>query len=218
MKQQTTGYADLKLNQIFPSELNYRKKMDKTGLEELTESIRQKGVLQPIIVRPIKGNGHYEIIAGHRRYQAATAAGLETIPAIIEEFDDESALEVAMTENSQREDVNPIDEANGFKRMIDANTEVVTIAAKIGRPVAYVLGRIKLLDLCKEAQQAILKGKISLGHAQVLLRLRSKNEQRALLTAILDGDGMTVSGAKSIIRRHSLNLKDAPFDTEDCIS
>ncbi len=218
MKQQTTGYADLKLNRIFPSEMNYRKKIDKTGLEELTESIRQKGVLQPIIVRPIKGNGHYEIIAGHRRYQAATAAGLTTIPAIIEEFDDEAALEVAMTENSQREDVNPIDEANGFKRMIDANTEVVTIAAKIGRPVAYVLGRIKLLDLCKEAQQAILKGKISLGHAQVLLRLRSRNEQRALLTAILDGDGMTVSGAKSIIRRHSLNLKDAPFDAEDCLS
>jgi ParB/RepB/Spo0J family partition protein len=218
MKEQTAGYADLKLDKVFPSEMNYRKKMDKTGLKELTESVRQKGVLQPIIVRPIKGNGHYEIIAGHRRYQAATAAGLTTIPAIIEEFDDEAALEVAMTENSQREDVNPMDEAMGFKRMMDTGMEAESIAAKIGRPVAYVLGRIKLLDLCKEARQAVSEGKISLGHAQVLLRLRSKNDQKSLLTAILDGDGMTVSGAKSIIRRHSLNLKDAPFDTGNCIS
>ena len=216
--KQTTGYADLDLKNVFPSEMNYRKKMDKKGLEELTESIKQKGVLQPIIVRPIKGNGHYEIIAGHRRYQAAMSAGLETIPAIIESFDDEAALEVAMTENSQREDVNPIDEATGFKRMIDTGTEPETIASKIGRTVGYVMGRVKLLDLCKEAQAAILKGKISLGHAQVLLRLRSKNEQRQLLAAMLDGDGMTVSGAKSIVRRHSLSLNLAPFDTNDCLS
>ena len=176
MKKQNAGYAEIGLEHIIPSEMNYRKKMDKTSLEELTESIRQKGVLQPIIVRPLKGNGSYEIVAGYRRYQAATAAGLKNIPAIIEEFDDEAALEVAITENSQREDVNPIDEALGFKRMLNAGTEIETIAAKIARPVSYVLGRIKLLDLCKEAQQAVLKGKISLGHAQVLLRLRSKSE------------------------------------------
>ena len=216
--KQTTGYADLDLKNVFPSEMNYRKKMDKKGLEELTESIRQKGVLQPIIVRPIKGNGHYEIIAGHRRYQAAMSAGLETIPAIIEQFDDEAALEVAMTENSQREDANPMDEARGLKLMLDAGTEVETIAARIGRTVGYVMGRVKLLDLCKEAQAAILKGKISLGHAQVLLRLRSKSEQRSLLNAMLDGDGMTVSGAKSIVRRHSLSLNLVPFDTKDCLS
>ena len=100
MEKQMSGYADLDIKNVFPSEMNYRKKMDKKGLEELTESIKQKGVLQPIIVRPIKGNGHYEIIAGHRRYQAAMSAGLETIPAIIEEFDDDAAMEVAMTENS----------------------------------------------------------------------------------------------------------------------
>ena len=213
-----SGYADLKLGNVIQSEMNYRKKIDKTGLDELTESVRQRGILQPIIVRPVKGNGTYEIIAGHRRYQAATAAGLTTIPAVIEEFDDEAALEVAITENSQREDVNPIDEALGFKRMMDTGAEVETIAAKIGRTAAYVLGRVKLLDLCKEARQAILKGKISLGHAQVLLRLRSKNEQKGLLSVMMQGDGMTVSGAKSIVRRHSLNLKDAPFDTEHCIS
>lgn len=137
MKKETTGYMDLKLDKVFPSEKNYRRKVDKTGLVELTESVRQKGVIQPIIVRPIKGNGHYEIVAGFRQYQAATAAGLTTIPAIIEQFDDETALEVAITENSQREDVNPIDEALGFKRMIDTGAEVETIGAKIGRPVAY---------------------------------------------------------------------------------
>ena len=221
MKKQTTGYADLKLAQVVPSETNYRKKMDKQGLEELTESIKQKGVLQPIIVRPVKGNGHYEIIAGHRRYQAATAAGLETIPAIIEQFDDEAALEVAITENSQREDANPMDEALGFKRMMDTGAEVEMIAAKIGRPVAYVLGRVKLLGLCHEAQKAVMDGRISLGHAQVLLRLRSKAEQKALLNSIMTGDrghGITIEAAKSIVRNHSLALSRAPFDTEKCAS
>jgi len=215
MTQQITGYADIPLDKVVPSETNYRQKVDKAGLAELTDSVRQKGVLQPIIVRPVKDNGHYEIVAGYRRYLAATAAELTTIPAIIEQFNDETALEVAMTENSQREDVNPIDEALGFKRMLYA-ADMETVAAKIGRPMAYVLGRIRLLDLCKEAKQAVSQGKISLGHAQVLLRLRSKNEQRELLTAILDGDGITVSGAKSIIKNHSLTLNHAQFDTEMC--
>lgn len=215
MKRQTL-VSDIKLDRIVPSELNYRKKVDKQGLDDLTESVKQKGVIQPIIVRPVKDNGHFEIVAGYRRYQAATNAGLATIPALIGSFDDESALEVAMTENSQREDVNPMDEALGFKRMLDAGTDMETIAARIGRPVAYVLGRVKLLGLCKEARQAVADGKVSLGHAQVLLRLRSKDEQKDLLRAITNGDGITVSGAKSIIKSHSLTLKHAPFDTDKC--
>ena len=215
MKKETQ-VMDLKLEMVVPSEMNYRQKVDKTNLEELTESVRQKGIIQPIIVRPIKDNGHYEIVAGYRRYLAATSAGLATIPAVIRQFDDEAALEVAMTENSQREDVNPIDEAMGFKKMLDSGTDMETVAARIGRPIAYVLGRIKLLGLCKEARQAIADGKISLGHAQVLLRLRSKDEQKGLLYAIQNGDGITVSGAKSMVRKHSLTLQNAVFDTEKC--
>jgi ParB/RepB/Spo0J family partition protein len=215
MKKETL-VEHLKLNRVVPSEMNYRKKLDRKALEELTDSVKQKGVIQPIIVRPVKDNGHYEIVAGYRRYLAATAAELPTIPAIIESMSDESALEVAMTENSQREDVNPIDEALGFKRMLDTGQDIESIAARIAHPVAYVQGRIKLLDLCKEARKAVADGKISLGHAQVLLRLRSKNEQKGLLNAILAGDGITISGAKSIVRRHSLALKDAAFDTEKC--
>jgi ParB/RepB/Spo0J family partition protein len=215
MKKETL-VEHLKLGKVIPSERNYRRKVDKQALEELTDSVRQKGIIQPIIVRPVKDNGHYEIVAGYRRYLAATAAELATIPAIIEKLDDESALEVAMIENSQREDVNPIDEALGFKRMLDIGTDIETVAARIGHPVAYVLGRIKLLDLCMEARKAVAEGRISLGHAQVFLRLRSKNEQKGLLAAILQGDGITVSGAKTIVRRHSLALKEAPFDTEKC--
>lgn len=216
MKKQTEDYADLKLEQVMPSESNYRRKVDKAALEELTQSVKQVGVLLPIIVRPMKGNGHYEIVAGYRRYLAATAAGLNEIPAKIKQYSDADALNVAMTENSQREDVNPIDEALGFKRRIDAGVEIEAIAANLGRPVSYVIGRVKLLGLCKEAQQAITEGRISLGHAQVLLMLRSKNEQKGLLSAILNGDGITVSGAKSIVRKHSLALKLAPFDIEKC--
>jgi PRTRC genetic system ParB family protein len=222
MKKQTeveTGYVHLKLEQVVPSEVNpggARK-----GIEELTASVKEKGVLQPIIVRPVKGNGHYEIVAGHRRFLAAQAAGLETIPAIVQEFGDDEALEVAIVENDQREDANPLDEAKAFKRLMESENEVETIAARIGRPVGYVLGRVRLLGLCKEAKQALQAGKISLGHAQVLLRLRGKDEQREFLSAMLsgeDGHGITVASAKAMVRDNSLNLSQAPFDTEGCAS
>ncbi|MHB8173543.1 MAG: ParB/RepB/Spo0J family partition protein [Nitrospirota bacterium] len=220
MKKHTveTGFVHLKLEQVVPSDVNpggARK-----GIEGLTASVKEKGIIQPIIVRPVKGNGHYEIVAGHRRFLAATNAGLDTIPAIVQELPDDEALEVAIVENDQREDANPLDEAKAFKRLME-NDEAETIAARIGRPVGYVLGRVRLLGLCKEAKQALSSGKISLGHSQVLLRLRGKDEQRALLSDILSGEGghgITVAAAKAMVRENSLALADAPFDTEGCAS
>jgi ParB/RepB/Spo0J family partition protein len=221
MKKQTevqTGYVHLKLEQVVPSEVNPGG--TRKGIEELTASVKEKGVLQPIIVRPVKGNGHYEIVAGQRRFLAATNAGLDTIPAIVQELPDDEALEVAIVENDQREDANPLDEAKAFKTLME-NDEAETIAARIGRTVGYVLGRVRLLGLCKEAKHALSGGKISLGHAQVLLRLRGKDEQRALLSEILSGEGgngITVAAAKAMVRENSLSLADAPFDTEGCAS
>ena len=220
MKKQTidSGYVHLKLEQVVPSEVNpggVRK-----GIEELTASVKEKGIIQPIIVRPVKGNGHYEIVAGHRRFIAATNAGLDEIPAIVQELPDDEAIEVAIIENDQREDANPLDEAKAFKTLME-NDEVETIAARIGRTVGYVQGRVKLLGLCKEAKQALSSGKISLGHAQVLLRLRGKDEQRALLSDISGGEnghGITVAAAKAMVRENSLALADAPFDIEGCES
>jgi ParB/RepB/Spo0J family partition protein len=220
MKKQTveTGYVHLRLEQVVPSEVNpggARK-----GIEELTASVKEKGIIQPIIVRPMKGNGHYEIVAGHRRFLAAQGASLETIPAIVQDFGDDEALEVAIIENDQREDANPLDEAKAFKRLMESENEVETIAARVGRSVGYVLGRVKLLGLCKEAKQALSSGKISLGHAQVLLRLRGKDEQRALLSDIVgeDGLGITVAAAKALVRDNSLDLSQAPFDISGCAS
>ena len=213
-----TGYVHLKLEQVVPSEVNPGG--TRKGIEELTASVKEKGIIQPIIVRPVKGNGHYEIVAGHRRYLAATNAGLEEIPAIVQELPDDEAIEVAIIENDQREDANPLDEAKAFKRLME-NDEAETIAARIGRTVGYVLGRVRLLGLCKEAKQALSNGKISLGHAQVLLRLSGKDEQRALLSDILSGEnghGITVAAAKAMVRENSLALEDAPFDTKGCTS
>ena len=213
-----TGYVHLKLEQIVPSEVNPGG--TRKGIEDLTASVKEKGIIQPIIVRPVKGNGHYEIVAGHRRFIAATNAGLDEIPAIVQELPDDEAIEVAIIENDQREDANPLDEAKAFKTLME-NDEVETIAARVGRPVGYVQGRVRLLGLCKEAKQALSSGKISLGHAQVLLRLRGKDEQRALLSDILSGEGghgITVAAAKAMVRENSLNLADAPFDIEGCES
>ena len=221
MKKQTevqTGYVHLKLEQVVPSEVNPGG--TRKGIDELTASVKEKGIIQPIIVRPVKGNGHYEIVAGHRRFLAATNAGLGEIPAIVQELPDDEAIEVAIIENDQREDANPLDEAKAFKRLME-NDEVETIAARIGRTVGYVQGRVKLLGLCKEAKQALSSGKISLGHAQVLLRLRGKDEQRALLSDILSGEGghgITVAAAKAMVRENSLALADAPFDISGCES
>jgi ParB/RepB/Spo0J family partition protein len=213
------SYVHLKLEQVVPSEVNPGG--TRKGIEELTASVKEKGIIQPIIVRPVKGNGHYEIVAGHRRFLAAQGAGLDTIPAIVQDFGDEEALEVSIIENDQREDANPLDEAKGFKRLIESENEVETIAARVGRPVGYVLGRVRLLGLCKEAKQALSSGKISLGHAQVLLRLRGKDEQLALLSDILsgeDGHGITIAAAKAMVKESSLDLSQAPFDISGCAS
>ena len=220
MKKHMTdsGYVNLRLEQVVPSDINPGG--TRKGIEELTASVKEKGIIQPIIVRPIKGNGHYEIVAGHRRFIAATNAGLDTIPAIVQELPDDEAIEVAIIENDQRENANPLDEAKAFKTLME-DDEVEAIAARIGRPVGYVLGRVRLLGLCKEAKAALSGGKISLGHAQVLLRLRGKDEQRALLSDILNGEsghGITVAAAKAMVRENSLALADAPFDTEGCAS
>ena len=139
-------YKELSLNKIKASKENYRSAISEGPLEDLTASVKAKGILQPILVRPM--NGKYEIVAGHRRYLAAQAAGLETIPATVREFDDQEALEIQVIENSQREDPNPMDEARGFQRLVEmGNHTPDTLAEKLGRNVAYVYSRVKLLDI-----------------------------------------------------------------------
>jgi ParB/RepB/Spo0J family partition protein len=178
------------LRDLFESPMNTRKHFDPDGLKELEQSIREKGVLTPLLARPVPGwnvtpsgeGRRYEIAAGHRRYRAAIAAGLHAVPAILRDMTDVELLEVLVIENDQREDVHPLEEADGYRRLTMPGTgyDVVKVAARVGRSVKYVYDRLKLLELTKEAQKLFLDGRFTAGHAILLARLKPEDQKRAL--------------------------------------
>ncbi|GEM_PF-3691463 len=210
---------DIATKEIKRSAFNYRTITDAARLAELTASIKSKGVLQPILVRPLngkKGKSKYEIVAGHRRFQSAIAAGLKEIPCVVRELTDEESLEVQVIENSQREDPNPMDEAAGFKRLLDMGKHTPdTLAEKLARSVDYVLGRLKLNDLDKAVQAKVASGELGLGHAILFTRLRQATDQKELLKEVLDED-MSAGQTKQAISGYLYRLSDAVFDMAKC--
>lgn len=195
---------------------NYRKTFKLKGLEELTDSVKSKGVLQPIIVRPKKGNGSFEIVTGHRRHTAAKDAGLKQMPCILKECTDEEVIEIQVIENSQREDVNPMEEGIGFKKLIEMGKHTPeTLAKKLDKSLSYVFGRLSLAKLPEEVQKAVLGEKITLGHALVLTRLRHASEQKEMLKAIFSNE-WSVRDTANNIEDFSHDIKDAVFDTKAC--
>ena len=210
-----SAYQTIPMKALVPSENNYRRSFDPAALAELVASVRAKGVLQPIHVRP-KGK-KFEIIAGHRRHTAALEAGLTEMPSIVLNLNDEEALELQVIENTQREDPNPMDEAVGFKRLLEMGKHTPeTLAEKIGHSVKYVLARTRLLGLTEEAQEAVAAGELSLGHALLLSRLKNPADQTRFLEMVQSNDGMTVKQAASRIRDFSMDLADADFSLEGC--
>jgi len=166
------------------SALNTRKHFDKKKLEELTESVRSKGVLTPLLVRCTDdrpGPSGYEILAGARRLRAAKAAGLAFVPCVIREVDDTTALELITIENLQREDVHPLEEAEGYKRLLAVGKyDVPALAGKVGKSESYVYQRLKLAELIEPAKKAFLEEKITAGHAILIARLQPKDQKEAL--------------------------------------
>lgn len=149
-----------------------RTRMDEQALQELAESIRNQGVMQPILVRPLPGKGarRYEIIAGERRYRAAQLAGLDEVPVLVREVADENAAIMALIENIQREDLNPLEEAHGVKRLLDEFGLTHEQAAQaIGRSRSATSNMLRLLNLCEPVQTMLLAGDIDMGHARALL-------------------------------------------------
>jgi ParB family chromosome partitioning protein len=145
--------------------------VDQAGLAELAESIKAQGVMQPILARPL-GGGRYEIIAGERRWRAARLAGLATVPALVREVPDRQALALALIENIQREDLNPLDEAAGLKRLVGELGMTHTEAAEaIGRSRTAVTNVLRLLELAPPVQELLREGKLDMGHARALLAL-----------------------------------------------
>ena len=173
----TTANNNLEISDIIRSDLQPRKNFDKQNLEDLSNSIRERGVVQPIIVRQSKNNtGKYEIVAGERRWLASQNAGLNKIPAVIIEADDLKSLEFAIVENVQRHDLNPIEEAQGYQRLMsEFGYDQDKVAKFIGKSRTHVANCIRLLSLSKEIIDFIEKDLLSQGHAKVLVGLENSN-------------------------------------------
>ncbi len=227
MTSPTTGEQRIiPLANLQPSPFNPRKTFDQAKLDELTESIRTHGVLQPILVRPNGAPDQFEIVAGERRYRAATAASLETIPATIRELTDAQALELQVIENLQRDDLHELEEAEGYERLMQcrhadgATYSAEEIAAKVGKSKAYIYARLKLTELCEAGREALRKGDIPASTALLIARIPVVALQEKCLGEILDGeygdDPMSYRDAKEHIeQRYMLRLKEAPFKADD---
>ena len=181
----------LYLDDIIPNRFQPREVFDDQALKELAVSIREHGVIQPIIVRKV--DNKYEIIAGERRYKASTMAGLTKIPAIIKNLDDKESSKVALIENLQRRDLTPIEEARTYQKILELEDEMTQeeLAATMGKTQSSVSNKLRLLSLPEEVQDALLKEKISERHARSLLNIEDKNEQVKLLNRIIE-EKMTV--------------------------
>jgi ParB family chromosome partitioning protein len=159
------------LTQLRPGKYQPRTQMDAGAIAELAESIKVQGVIQPILARPLN-DGHFEIIAGERRWRAAKLAGLDSIPVLVREVRDDLALAMALIENIQREDLNPIEEAAGIQRLIDEFGMTHEAAAEaVGRSRSGVTNLLRLLSLAKPVQDLVLRGKLDMGHGRALLAL-----------------------------------------------
>jgi ParB family chromosome partitioning protein len=207
-------YEQVDLGAISPSTTNPRKHYDDASMAELAASIRESGVQQPILLRPLADG--FEIVCGERRYRAAKAAGLETIPAIVRELADETAYQAQIIENLQREDLGPMEEAESYGIIARSGTPVIDIASKVGKTGAYVAQRLQLLKLIKKAQEALVADKLPLGHAIEISKLAAAEQPKALEYAMESWRHTTLPQLKEYIQReYRLVLSKAPFSIKD---
>lgn len=175
--QEENGLKKLPLHKIEPNPDQPRRDFDPEELEELAESIRTHGVIQPLTVREMP-NGYYQIIAGERRWRASRLAGLEEIPTVIIEADDKKAMELALIENLQRSDLNPVEEANGYDSLIrEYGLTQEEAAARVGKSRPAVANALRLLSLCEGVLDKVRSGVLTAGHARAILQLKSEKKQ-----------------------------------------
>ncbi len=189
--------VNLNIDDILPNRFQPRLKFDEEAMEELAGSIKTYGVIQPIIVRPI--GDKYEIIAGERRYKASVLAGLENIPAIINQYNNKESAEIALVENIQRKDLTPIEEAVSYKKILDMGyMSQDELAEKIDKTQSTISNKLRLLSLEDNVQDALLNNQISERHARSLLRLEDKEEQLTMLNRIIN-ERLTVRQTDEVI-------------------
>lgn len=198
--QSETGFAapetEMPLEQIVPNPNQPRTHFNESELEELSESIRENGVLQPLLVR--KNGSKYEIIAGERRYQASKIAGLEKVPVIVRDVDDQKMLELALIENLQRSDLNPIEEAKGYKRLIKASGMTQEALSKaVSKSRSAITNSLRLLDLPESVQQMMYEGKLTAGHARAILAVPFEDARIKLAEKVI-AEGLSVRATENL--------------------
>lgn len=199
------GYFDCPIADILPSRDQPRKLFSKHSLDELAASIREQGVIQPLIVRRIEG-GKYELIAGERRLKAAKLVGLSRVPVVVTEIVPEKVFEIALIENIQREDLNPIEEALAFRELQEKyRLTQEEIAQRVGKERSSIANSLRLLSLPEEIRGDIIEGRLSMGHARALLGIEDDLEKIKIKKKIIS-DGMSVRGVEDLIR----SLKNNP--------
>ena len=208
LKAETTGSLYLPISQVESCSSQPRKHFDEASLAELADSIRQHGIIQPLTVRKL-ASGYYQIIAGERRWRAARLAGLQEVPVIVMEADDRKAAELAMIENLQREDLNPMEEAAGSQALMEQHHMTQEEAAqRVGKSRSAVANSLRLLNLAPAVRKLVEEDKLSAGHARALLPLPPALQEKAA-EAVVSG-GLSVRQAEALAKRLAAEQKEKP--------
>lgn len=207
----TEGLRSVPLGKLVPNPDQPRKTFDETALDELAASIRLHGIIQPVIVED-SGDGTFLIVAGERRYKAAERAGLREVPVVVRSFTPEKKLEIALIENVQREDLNPVEEAEAYKALMDAaSLSQEDVAEKVGKSRPSVANALRLLRLPGEILSALRSGELSSGHARAILAVANPADQMALFRRLLD-EGLSVRQAEALAAEY--NAGKRPITTK----
>ena len=213
MKTESSGSLSLPISQVETCSSQPRKRFDDESLQELADSISQHGIIQPLTVRKLS-SGYYQIIAGERRWRAARLAGLQEVPVIVIEADDRKVAELAMIENLQREDLNPMEEAAGFQSLIESyHITQEEAAQRVGKSRSAVTNALRLLGLTPSVRKLVEEGKLSAGHARALVPL-SPSLQESAANAIVSG-GLSVRQTEALVKRLSAEKKEAQVKDPD---
>lgn len=197
----------LPISKVEPREDQPRQRFDEEALQELADSITEYGLIQPITVRK-QPNGFYQIIAGERRWRAARLAGLKEVPVRVLEADDARAMEIALVENLQREDLNPIEEAAGFRCLMeDYGLTQEEAAQRVGKSRSAVANALRLLSLCPEVSKMVESGKLSAGHARAIVALRDAQEQLTVANRVAEL-GLSVRQTETLVARMERSRKE----------
>lgn len=198
------GVREIEVALVRPNPFQPRKEFDREKLQELASSIREHGVVQPIVVRA-KGEG-FEIVAGERRWRASRLAGMKSIPAVVRDFTETQVLEIALIENLQREDLNPLEEAQAFKRLIEEfGLTQEDLAGRLGKSRPQIANTLRLLNLPESVQQLLTSGGISMGHAKVLLSVEGADGQERL-AAQIEERKLSVREAETLLKKETSRL------------